>query len=97
VVTVIGVGDAQHVYRVFSKVTVPSMPLKVSGGQLRVLQVGARSALDVWSSETDAASHAERIPAMAENGTTDVQREVFYDIVAVDSVDASGRHWPRFG
>jgi hypothetical protein len=73
------------------------MPVKVSSGQLRVLQVCACSTFDIWRRETEAASHAKRIPAMAQNNAADSQREVFYDIVAVYPIDAFWGHWPGPG
>ena len=68
----------------------PSMPLKVSGGQLRIRQIGTRGTFDVRCCELDRASRSEHIPAVAENYTADMQRKVLYHIVTIDSIDAPG-------
>lgn len=45
VMTVVRVGDAEHVDRMFGLVTVAPMAVQMVGGQLRILQVGAGSAV----------------------------------------------------
>ena len=96
VVTVEGVSDAQHVHRVLGRVTMSPVPAQVVGGQLRILQVSARSAFDVGSCEADTASRAKRVIAISESDTAHAQREMLYDVVSVNPVDASPGDGPGF-